>query len=108
MSKRQQLLTDDTVTAADIIAFIEQTCFIPEGKFVGKKLVLFDWQKREIERIYNNPQGTRRAIISMPRKNAKTCLSCSRTYVARRRGRDQIRSFTRRRSHAIRRRSFSP
>ena len=75
MSKHQQLLTDDTVTAADIIAFVEQTCFIPEGKFVGKKLVLFDWQKCELERIYDNPHGTRRAIISMPRKNAKTCLS---------------------------------
>ena len=63
MSKRQQLRTDDTVTAADIIAFIEQTCFIPEGKYVGKKLELQDWQKTEICRIYDNPHGTRRAIL---------------------------------------------
>jgi hypothetical protein len=34
--------TDDKVTGADIIAFIEQVCFIPEGKYVGKKLELFE------------------------------------------------------------------
>jgi len=52
-----------TKSLADVIAFIEQTCFIPEGKFVGKKLELFEWQKDEIRRIYDNKHGTRRAII---------------------------------------------
>src|SRR6516225_8009720 len=66
---------DDKVTAADIIAFIEKVCFIPEGKHVGKRLELFEWQKDEIRRIYDNPHGTRRAIISMGRKNAKTTLA---------------------------------
>src|SRR5262245_56967050 len=65
----------DKVTAADIIAFIEQVCFVPEGRFVGKKLELFEWQKAEICRIYDNPHGTRRAILSMGRKNAKTTLA---------------------------------
>jgi phage terminase large subunit-like protein len=73
--KRGQDLGDDKVTAADIIAFIEQTCFVPEGRFVGKKLELFSWQKAEICRIYDNPHGTRRAILSMGRKNAKTTLA---------------------------------
>ena len=50
-------------------------CFIPEGKYVGKKLELFEWQKTEIRRIYDNPHGTRRAIICMGRKNAKTTLA---------------------------------
>jgi phage terminase large subunit-like protein len=72
--KRKQK-DDDKVTAADIIAFIEEVCFIPEGKFVGQKLELLDWQKAEIERIYDNPAGTRRAILSMGRKNAKTTLA---------------------------------
>jgi phage terminase large subunit-like protein len=73
--KRKQNSTDDKVTGADIIAFIEQVCFIPEGRYVGKKLELFEWQKAEIRRIYDNPHGTRRAIISMGRKNAKTTLA---------------------------------
>jgi phage terminase large subunit-like protein len=66
---------DDKVTAADVIAFIEEVCFIPEGRFVGKKLELFEWQKAEIRRIYDNPHGTRRAILSVGRKNAKTTLA---------------------------------
>src|SRR5215471_16663404 len=73
--RKQKQLSDDKVTAADIIEFIETVCFVPEGKFVGKKLELFDWQKDLIRLIYDNPAGTRRAIISMPRKNAKTCLA---------------------------------
>ena len=75
MPRRKQDPTDDKVTGADIIAFIEKVCFIPEGKHVGQKLELFEWQKAEIRRIYDNPHGTRRAIISMGRKNAKTTLA---------------------------------
>jgi phage terminase large subunit-like protein len=63
------------VTGADIIRFIDRFCFVPEGRFVGQRLVLADWQKNEINRIYDNPAGTRRAIISMGRKNAKTTLA---------------------------------
>jgi hypothetical protein len=29
---------DDKLTGADIIAFVEAVCFIPEGGFVGKPL----------------------------------------------------------------------
>src|SRR6516162_2041629 len=61
--KRKQYPGDDKVTGDDIIAFIEQVCFIPEGRYVGKKLELQDWQKTEICRIYDNPHGTRRAIL---------------------------------------------
>jgi phage terminase large subunit-like protein len=73
--RRKQYPTDEKVTGADIIAFIEEMCFVPEGKYVGKKLELFEWQKAEIRSIYDNPHGTRRAIISMGRKNAKTTLA---------------------------------
>jgi phage terminase large subunit-like protein len=72
--KRKQI-AEDKVTAADVIAFIERTCFIPEGKFVGQKLKLFDWQKDLLRLIYDNPHGTRRAIVSMGRKGGKTSLS---------------------------------
>lgn len=33
------------------------------------------WQRREVLKIYDNPHGTRRAIISFGRKNAKTTLA---------------------------------
>ncbi|HKD37471.1 MAG TPA: terminase large subunit, partial [Pirellulales bacterium] len=70
---RRRRTADDVVCAADIIEFIETVCFVPEGKFVGKKLALADWQKDLIRLIYDNPHGpTRRAIISMGRKNSKT------------------------------------
>jgi phage terminase large subunit-like protein len=63
------------VTAADVIEFIETICFVPEGRFVGQPLRLQDWQKDILRAIYDNPHGTRHAIISMGRKNAKTTLS---------------------------------
>ena len=75
MPRREQNADDAKVTGADIIAFIETVCFVPEGKFVGQKLQLQEWQKTEICRIYDNSHGTRRAIISMGRKNAKTTLA---------------------------------
>jgi phage terminase large subunit-like protein len=72
---KSKQIAEDKVTAADVIAFIERTCFIPEGKFVGQKLKLFDWQKDLLRLIYDNPHGTRRAIVSMGRKGGKTSLS---------------------------------
>jgi phage terminase large subunit-like protein len=56
------------------IEWIEHHCKIPEGKDVGKPVVLREWQRDIIRLIYDNPHGTRQAIISMPRKNAKTAL----------------------------------
>jgi phage terminase large subunit-like protein len=61
--------------AKDVIDFIEEHCFIPEGRLVGQKVKLLPWQKDIIRRIYDNPAGTRRAIVSFGRKNAKTTLS---------------------------------
>lgn len=57
------------------IRWVEKHCRIPEGKDVGKSVKLRPWQKKEIIRIYDNPEGTRRAILSFGRKNAKTALS---------------------------------
>ena len=63
------------VTAADVIEFIETVCFIPGGKFVGQPLRLQPWQKDILRSVYDNPAGTRRAIISMGRKNSKSTLA---------------------------------
>src|SRR5215469_6199560 len=57
----------------EIIGWIE-TLRVPEGALVGQPLVLMEWQKREILRIYDNPAGTRRAIISVGRKSGKSSL----------------------------------
>ena len=67
--------SSDQITGADIIAFIHQVCLTPEGRFVGQPLRLQPWQKDFIHQIYDNPHGTRRAILSVARKNAKTSLS---------------------------------
>lgn len=58
-----------------VINWIESRCYIPEGRDAGQKVKLREWQKKEIRGIYNNPAGTRRAIISFGRKNAKTTLA---------------------------------
>lgn len=55
------------------IQWIEHYCRIPEGRDVGKPVKLRPWQKRIIRGIYDSP--TRRVIVSVGRKNAKTALS---------------------------------
>jgi phage terminase large subunit-like protein len=75
VAKQKSAAGNDSLSAADVVAFIEEVCFIPEGKHVGNKLKLYDWQKHEIERIYDNPVGTRRAILSFGRKNGKTTFA---------------------------------
>lgn len=57
------------------IRWIETYCRIPEGAHVGQPVILRDWQKTELKRIYDNPAKTRRAIISFGRKNAKTTMA---------------------------------
>jgi phage terminase large subunit-like protein len=68
-------LANGRLTRADRnIEWIHRYCRTPEGKFVGKPIQLRDWQKAELRKIYDNPHGTRQAIISLPRKNGKTAL----------------------------------
>jgi phage terminase large subunit-like protein len=58
------------------IRWIENYCRVPEGKLGGQPVTLREWQRFEIRKIYDNPHGTRRAIISFGRKNGKTALAC--------------------------------
>jgi phage terminase large subunit-like protein len=57
------------------IAWLERYIRIPEGKHVGQPLKLAPFMKDDLRAIYDNPHGTRRAIISRARKNAKTSES---------------------------------
>ncbi len=60
--------------AARIIQFIERHCLTPDGAHVGKPMVLAEFQKQFIRAVYDSPAGTRRAILSVSRKNGKTGL----------------------------------
>lgn len=55
--------------------WIEEFCRVPEGRHVGQPVKLRAWQRALLCKIYDNPHGTRRAIISFGRKNGKTALS---------------------------------
>ena len=57
-----------------VIAFIEAYCKTPEGAKVGSSLKLADFQREFITDIYDNPHGTRRAILGIARKNGKSAL----------------------------------
>ena len=57
-----------------IIRFVTEYCVTPEGEHVGKPLVLADFQKKFIKDVYDNPNGTRRAYLSIARKNGKSGL----------------------------------
>lgn len=60
-----------------VIAFIEAYCLVPEGEHVGKPIQLDAFQRKFILEVYDNPHGTRRAILSIGRKNGKTALIAS-------------------------------
>lgn len=57
-----------------VIAFIERYCLTPEGKHIGKPIVLEPFQRQFLLEIYDNPHGTHTAILSIARKNGKTAL----------------------------------
>lgn len=60
--------------AARIIKFAETFLRVPEGAHVGQPLRLLEFQKRFIRDVYDNPHGTRRALLSVARKQGKTAL----------------------------------
>lgn len=60
--------------AERVIAFIERHCLTPDGAQVGRPMRLAEFQKQFIRDVYGNPAGTRRAILSVARKNGKTGL----------------------------------
>lgn len=57
-----------------VCVFIETFCSVPEGDLVGKPLHLEDFERRFILDVFDNPHGTRLAILSIAKKNGKTPL----------------------------------
>ena len=90
--------------AEQVIAFIEQYLVVPEGAHVGQPVKLRPWQKDIITGIYDG--STRRAIVSMGRKNGKTGIIAMLllAHLVRPRGAAATRRFSRRPSRATRRR----
>ncbi|MEA9849519.1 terminase large subunit [Xanthomonas campestris] len=60
--------------AGKVIKFIETYCLIPDGAHVGKPMRLAEFQREFITSVYDNPASTRRAMLSIGRKNGKTGL----------------------------------
>lgn len=57
-----------------VIRFIETYLVVPDGNLIGKPFRLLNFQKKFILEVYDNPAGTRHAILSIGRKNGKTAL----------------------------------
>lgn len=63
--------------AERVIQFIERYLKVPEGKLCGQPIVLADFQRKFIYDIYGRATPTRRAYLSMARKNAKSAtIAC--------------------------------
>lgn len=60
--------------SAAIIQFVERYCTTPDGEHAGRPLKLAKFQRDFIRAVYDNPAGTRRAYLSLARKNGKTGL----------------------------------
>jgi phage terminase large subunit-like protein len=75
MTRRRKAELPAETRAEAAIRWIQGYCRVPEGKDVGKPVKLREWQKDELRRIYDNPAGTRRAILSFGRKNGKTSFA---------------------------------
>ena len=61
--------------AEKVCYFMETYLKVPEGTLVGKPFKLMHWQERFIYDVFDNPHGTREAILSVGRKNGKTVLA---------------------------------
>lgn len=64
----------DMTRGERVAKFIEDYCIIPSGDLIGKKIKLEPFQRRFLCDVYGNPYGTRRAYLSIARKNGKTAL----------------------------------
>ena len=68
-------LADDDLTDGEaVIRFAEENLPVPEGPLVGKPLKLDIYQKVFILAVFDNPDGTSKAMLSVARRNGKTFL----------------------------------
>lgn len=60
-----------------VCAFVERYLIVAEGDLIRKPIKLEPFQRQFIIEVYDNPVGTRRAFLSIARKNAKTAtIAC--------------------------------
>jgi phage terminase large subunit-like protein len=57
-----------------VCSFISRYCLIPSGAKVGQPIKLEPFQRKFILAVYDNKTGTKRAYLSIGRKNGKTAL----------------------------------
>lgn len=68
-------LPNEQLTRAEIIMrFAETYLYVPEGKLVGQLIKLEEFQEAFIYSIFDNHVPTRKAYLSLGRKNGKTAL----------------------------------
>jgi phage terminase large subunit-like protein len=72
MARKKKQPAVELSRADKVILFIETYCLTPEGNDVGKPFHLADFEIDFIRAVYDNPAGTRRAYLTMARKNGKT------------------------------------
>lgn len=65
---------DKLTLGEKICYFAENYCLVPEGSHLGQPIRLMPFQEKFIIAIYDNPHGTRKAYLSIARKNGKTAL----------------------------------
>lgn len=70
--KWRKLPLEKLTRAERNMLFVETYCRVPEGALVGQPIQLADFQERFFYALYDNPHGTRRAYLSIARKNSKT------------------------------------
>ena len=68
----RNLSVDEMTRAERNMAFVERHCVVPEGALVGHNLKLADFQEAFFYAIYDNPETTADAYLSIARKNSKT------------------------------------
>lgn len=61
--------------ADKVIKFITTYLKVPEGSLVGQPIKLAPFQEKFLREVYDNPEGTRTAILSIARKQGKTALT---------------------------------
>lgn len=77
----RSLDTSQMTRAEKNMAFVERHLIVPEGDLVGQPIRLADFQEAWYYAVYDNRVLTRRAILSMARKNSKTATIATQVMV---------------------------
>lgn len=73
----RSLPTAELTRAERNMRFIERYCLVPEGPLIGRPIVIADFQEAFYYAIYDNKVVTKKATLSIARKNSKTAtIAC--------------------------------